>query len=305
MPIRAPVAALIAALISCFGCILLERDVTSVATNPPLQRFEAQQALELTVVTLNVHDLYLAARDRPLRMRLIGGALAGLEADVVSLQEAFIGADRKILLRQLEGSRLAHHAYFDYGKVGSGLLLLSAHPIVETDFREFTNKGKWYKPWHGDWWAGKGVALARIRLPEGDIDVYQTHAHAAYNRSGADDEYLSVRLAQHRELIAFIDATTRPADPALALGDFNSAAGSQEYDILLAEGGLQPMLTVPTRFDHVFAKAKPCLRYRSDPTKRIRSAAIEGGEPIRLSDHDGYVARITIERQACAEAAAR
>lgn len=305
MPRRALLAALVAALLSSLGCILMERDVTLLATDPPPPRSDARHDIALTVVTLNVHDLYLAARDRPERMRLIGAALAGLDVDVVSLQEAFIRADREVLLRELEGSPLAHHAYFDYGKVGSGLLVLSAHPIVETDFLEFSDKGKWYKPWHGDWWAGKGVALVRIRLPGGDVDVFHTHAHAAYGRTGADDEYLSVRVAQHRELLAFIDETKRPANPVLAVGDFNCATGSPEYDVLIGEGELEPMLTIATRFDHVFAKASPCFRYESEPTRVIRSAAIAGREPRRLSDHEAYVARITIDPQACAEAAAR
>lgn len=279
------------------GCFLRDRDVTSLVTNRPEARSDAWQSLELTVVTFNVHDLYLGSRDRGLRMGLIGRSLARLDPDLVSLQEAFIDSDRRSLLRELEGSRLAHRAYFDYGKVGSGLLVLSAHPIVETDYREFSVRGKWYKPWHGDWWAGKGVGLARVRLPGGDVDVYHTHMHAAYNRPGGSDEYLAVRLSQIRELLAFVDATTRPGVPALLLGDFNCATGSKEYGVLTNDGELQPLLTVDTPFDHVFAKPKPGLRYRSAATERIETGSADGAAPIRLSDHDGYVARITITRQ--------
>ena len=56
------------------------------------------------------------------------------------------------------------------------------------------------------------------------------------------------------------------------------------------------MLTVASPFDHVFAKTRPDLRYASSPTELIRTAATDSEAPLRLSDHDGYLARITITR---------
>ena len=81
---------------------------------------------DLVVVTFNVQDLYFAGKDRNRRMELIGQALATLNPDVVGIQEAFIGKDRAVLQKQLKDSRLQNYAYFDYGKVNSGLLILSA-----------------------------------------------------------------------------------------------------------------------------------------------------------------------------------
>ena len=97
-------------------------------------------------------------------MRAIGKLLADLQPDLVGIQEAFVSADREILVEQLRNTRLKYYKYFPSGLVGSGLWILSAFPIQETHFHRFPKNGKLYKIWHGDWWAGKGIALARKRM---------------------------------------------------------------------------------------------------------------------------------------------
>ena len=252
---------------------------------------------DLVVVTFNVQDLYFAGKDRKRRMELIGHTLETLNPDLVGIQEAFIGKDRAVLQEQLKDSRLQNYACFDYGKVNSGLLILSAFPILETEFHEFTNKGKWYKIWQGDYWAGKGIAMTRLSILGGELEFYNTHAQASYHKEGESDEYGDVRMGQMQEIRDFLKNKSNPKNPAIFAGDFNCTAGMKEYNFLVKEAGLQRMLSVATEWDHVFAVRKANWEYTASPTRLLTSAKTENGEEIRLSDHDGYMTTITIKNK--------
>ena len=243
----------------------------------------------LKVVTFNIQDLYIAGRNRVARMKAIGETLRNLDPDIVGIQESFIEKDREYLLAQLENSRLAYRQYYKSGTVGCGLLVLSAYPIVETFFHRYEQNGKWYKFYHGDWWAGKGVALARIALPQGVIDFYNTHAHAAYGST----EYDGVRRFQMGSLAKFIlDSWTRTA-PALLVGDMNCAPGSIQYNTLVAGAKLQRLMNVESRIDHIFAA--PSANYECEV---LETTAITGNVPSQvtpLSDHPGYMSTIRVK----------
>jgi endonuclease/exonuclease/phosphatase family metal-dependent hydrolase len=242
----------------------------------------------LKVVTFNIQDLYIAGRDRIARMKAIGQTLCNLDPDIVGIQESFIEKDRQELLSSLDGSRLAYHQYYESGTVGCGLLVLSAYPIIEAFFHRYEQNGKWYKFYHGDWWAGKGVALARIALPQGMVDFYNTHAHAAYGST----EYDGVRKFQMGSLARFIlDSWTRTA-PALLVGDMNCAPGSMQYNTLMAGVGLQRLMNVESRIDHIFAA--PSANYDYEVLETLSIAGNVPGKATPLSDHTGYMSTIRV-----------
>jgi len=230
-------------------------------------------------------------------MELIGRTLTTLNPDVVGIQEAFIAKDRAVLQEQLKYSRLQNYAYFDYGIVNSGLMILSAFPILETEFHQFTSKGKWYKIWQGDYWAGKGIAMARLAILGGELEFYNTHAQASYHKKGERDEYGDVRMGQMQEICDFLKNKSNSINPAIFVGDFNSTTGMKEYNFLVKEADLQRMLTVATEWDHVFAVRKANWEYTASPTRLLTTAKTENGEEIRLSDHDGYMTTITIKNK--------
>ncbi len=79
---------------------------------------------------------------------------------------------------------------------GTGLLIISKYPIIETMYKAFTLNGKPYKFWHGDYFVCKGVGLARVVTPYGGmVDVYTTHLHANYTddlpKGVTAEQYLS------------------------------------------------------------------------------------------------------------------
>ncbi|MBU4212210.1 MAG: hypothetical protein KKD33_06465, partial [Verrucomicrobia bacterium] len=122
----------------------------------------------LKIVTFNIHDIYVGSTDRAERMRAIAEKLCTLDPDIVGFQESFIKKDRNILIERLKkGSRLQYHQYYPSRVVGSGLLISSAFSITERSFLRFKDSNPFYKVTEGDWWAGKGVALAQVKLPDG------------------------------------------------------------------------------------------------------------------------------------------
>jgi sphingomyelin phosphodiesterase 2 len=268
------------------------------------------------IVTFNVADGYLFTTNRHERMRAIGALLTELDADLVGLQESFIASDRERLFEALAGSRLRHHVRFPGAVVGNGLLILSAWPIEEAWFHRFESDGSWYRVWEGDWWAGKGVGLARIRLPESEggglIDFYDTHAVAG--RGNPTNEW--IRLGQMAELARFVRESRAPNAPAFVVGDFNTRPGAPDYELAVREAGLVRTLAVPSEIDHVFAVESPTYAYRTVASRELRgrtrgsgpaffvaraptpselwSLAFGAPEDTPLSDHPGYVTTVEI-----------
>lgn len=259
---------------------------TLLATPPPI----LSAPVTLKVATFNVHDLYLASQDRPLRMRSIGARLMILDPDIVGFQEAFIEADRAILLKELDSTRLKYNQYFPSGNVGSGLLIASAFPIREVFFHRFSISNPFYKLWEGDWWAGKGIALARLELPEGIIDFYNTHAQAGYGNPAYD----IVRNEQMVELADFVKRSHCESAPALLAGDLNCRPGDAEFDTAVNGAGLQRVMLGESRIDHLFARTDDRYTVEVTATDPIEATVKLGEKEISLSDHSGYMSTITI-----------
>lgn len=249
------------------------------------------EPVTLKVVTFNIQDLYLRGRDRPLRMRSIGAKLLILDPDLVAFQEAFIEADRAVLLKELENTRLQHHRYYPSGLVGSGLLVASAFPIEEVWFHRFSVSNPAYKVWEGDWWAGKGVALARVRLPGGGmLDLYNTHAQAGYGNPAYD----IVREQQMAELARFVNESRLGAHPALVAGDLNCRPGDPAFETAVEGAKLQRVLAGDSGVDHIFAAKSPRYRYTMSATEPIEATVKLGDRTLSLSDHTGYMSTLTI-----------
>ena len=248
--------------------------------------------LTLKVITFNLWDLYLISTHRAERMRGIGQALRELDPDIVGFQEAWIEKDRQTILDTCADTRLKYHQYYPSGTVGSGKFVVSAFPIQEAFFHRYLKNGKWYKPYHGDWWGGKGVALARLQLPDnlGYVDFYDTHAHASYG----SPEYDADREAQMQEMADFIKASATGTSPVIVVGDFNCATGSKVLHILVDQANLQWMMTGDPRIDNIFAGKNPRYAFELMDFLTIdRKVPTSYGE-THLSDHRGYMSTIHI-----------
>jgi endonuclease/exonuclease/phosphatase family metal-dependent hydrolase len=265
---------------------------TNLAKSILLGQSQAPLASEVTlkVVTFNIHDLYIASSHRDERMRGIAKTLNELDPDIVGIQESFIEKDRDTLLNLLSGTRLAYHQYYQSATVGCGLLVLSAYPIVEPFFHRFTRNGRWYEFYHGDWWAGKGAALARIQLPQGYLDFYNTHTHARYGSNAYEPDQES----QMAELVQFIKNSALSWAPAFLVGDMNCTQDSKPYQIAAIGGGLTRLMDITSKIDHIFGVDNPHYKYEVLDTREIRDTVPAGAGEVELSDHPGYMSTIRI-----------
>lgn len=244
----------------------------------------------LKVATFNIQDLFIVGRDRPARMRHIAKTLADLDPDVVGFQESFIGKDRGILLKALEETRLRYHHYFSSGVGGSGLLISSVWPICEVFFHRFGVSGPPERVWEGDYWAGKGVALARIETPAGLVDFYNTHAQAGYGKA----DYRDVRQRQMAELASFVNGSRTGEAPAILVGDLNCGEGSVDFETARRDAGLTRLMNVESQIDHILAARNDFHAFETLDTVEITGTVFEGGRTFGLSDHPGFMSTIRV-----------
>ncbi len=125
------------------------------------------------------------ARHRIERINAIGSYFAGLpldphdhmSVDAVAFQELWVKDDYARLKQALKVRFPFSHRYKS-GVVGSGLAIFSVYPIVRTWWLEYGVHGKIQRVFDGDWFAGKGIAAARIEHPHaGPIEIFNTHVH--------------------------------------------------------------------------------------------------------------------------------
>jgi endonuclease/exonuclease/phosphatase family metal-dependent hydrolase len=131
----------------------------------------------LTILLWNVWLLPPPLSDRVARARAKRISPFLQNYDVVVLNEAFVF--KSGLLSQ---TKYPYKAYLGKKSLGSlldsGLIILSAHPIVKIEKEHFDTRRSWDKL------ASKGVIFCRIQLPdESEIDIYGTHMQAGHSDS--------------------------------------------------------------------------------------------------------------------------
>lgn len=246
--------------------------------------------MEVKIATFNIQDLFIVGRDRQVRMRHIGRVLTELDPDIVGFQESFIGRDREILIRALEGTRLRYHHYYPSGVGGSGLLISSAWPIREVFFHRYSASGPARRVWEGDYWAGKGVALARVETPSGMLDFYNTHAQAGYGGSN----YVEVRKQQMTELAAFMNGSRTGVAPTFLVGDMNCSPGEEDCEIVVREAGLRRLMKKDSGVDQIFSASAVSYDFEVVDTVEIADSISESGRAFGLSDHSGFMSTIRV-----------
>ena len=96
----------------------------------------------------------------------------------------------------------------------------------------------------GDWYVGKGVACARIRMPDGMLlEVFNTHLHAPYERE-PNDSYICHRTAQAWEIAKLMRDAGERGSLVVGLGDFNMVPMSFAHVLLEARGRVRDVWRV-------------------------------------------------------------
>jgi endonuclease/exonuclease/phosphatase family metal-dependent hydrolase len=260
----------------------------------PKQMNGPKTVVTLKIVTFNIQDIMLVSKARPERMRAIGETLSALNPDIAGFQESFIKKDRQILIDSLNtGTRLRYHQYYPSRISGSGLLISSAFPIKQYSFRQFKHSNPFYKLTEGDWWAGKGVALARIEFPNGfSLNFYNTHAQADYSNS----KYTLIRKRQMVELANFINQSNTDSVPAILVGDMNCRPSEEDFETAVDLAKLIRLMTIDSGIDHILGVKNRHYNFEILDTVKITKTITVLNKTMGLSDHTGYMSKIRITR---------
>lgn len=154
----------------------------------------------------------------------------GQGPDVLLIQEAFSITTRYLYnhLRDIYPYRVRGPA--NRLRWNSGLEILSRYPITDSWIITFGTCDSF------DCLARKGVLHARIRLPSGDVDLYNTHMQA--DNKGRDDSISQrVRMNQTETMIKFVKNTHKESLPFFMGGDFNTRPDHPNYSRFLEEFG--------------------------------------------------------------------
>ncbi|KAF9913417.1 phospholipase C type enzyme [Lobosporangium transversale] len=195
---------------------------------------------QLSVLTLNCWGLKFIAKDRQDRLTAIGRYLAdpARSYDIVGLQEVWV-YDDYLRIKDLVRDTFPYTKHWYSGVLGSGLVILSRFPIVNTTMRRFALNGDPFKFYHGDWFVGKCFVSAIVMHPTcGEIEVFNTHLHAGYDKVGTPDSYLGCRVGEAWEMGSVVKAATTQGRHVISLGDYNSAPNSLVVQLLTKRGGL-------------------------------------------------------------------
>ena len=247
------------------------------------------------------------------RAREIGRWLAGSDADVVALQEAWHGPAVRALIEQTSDEFPYYvgdqPGRFGFKLVSGGMLLLSKWPIKSV--RSMT-----YDDCYGfDCRAAKGAIDAVIQLNDSSrIHLVTTHLDAG--EEVKDRRSRASQLAQLRNFIGEIDQNRHPM---LITGDFNinSLAGNTEFDRLVDILGVQDYPVenpstinceletsvfceepaIPKRLDYIFARNRGNRLIRAE-TLHLKHATDRIDQFVKyLSDHRAVWAKFQLGKE--------
>ncbi|MDQ7024771.1 MAG: endonuclease/exonuclease/phosphatase family protein [Anaerolineae bacterium] len=257
----------------------------------------------MRILTLNIWGVPYA-KHRAVRFRQIAEKSIEVAPDVLCFQEVYLPRTPKIMIDHLKADYPYTH-HFTSSVIGSGLLTLSKYPIVDAAFHRFRMSGKLFRK--GDYYAGKGIGLVRIQMPDGLVDVYNCHTHAQYEAHNDNEDAIYTNTNLY-EAVRFIH-TNSGNNPAVLCGDLNTRPDQLGYRILLQLGNLSDSYYHHhNKYPITYSSDNPythdfnqCLDYVMLRNSSIRSIELVMNQPISAdkaySDHYGLLAEIDTQQQ--------
>ncbi|KAH8705561.1 putative sphingomyelinase family protein [Talaromyces proteolyticus] len=198
---------------------------------------ETIRPTRIRILTLNCWGLKFLSKFRNERLSEIGRqiAIASEPPEIVGLQECWSQQDYKSIHQQTK-HLLPYGKFYHSGVFGGGLAILSKWPIEESSMFAYPLNGRPTAFFRGDWYVGKGVACARIRMgprTEDIAEVFCTHLHAPYEKE-PNDSYLCHRTAQAWEISKLMRRAAERGHLVIGLGDFNMVPMSFAHRLITA-----------------------------------------------------------------------
>ena len=231
---------------------------------------------EINIVTLNVWGLLHIAKLRRERLIEIGRqlAIADPQPHIVALQECFVEEDYEAIRRETRFI-LPYGKFYFGGPLGTGLAILSRWPIEESTLFRYPLNGRPTAFFRGDWYVGKGVAIARIRYgpgPKHVCEVFNTHTHSPY-----DNSYDCHRVAQAWEISKLLRGAAERGHLVIALGDFNMIPLSLMHRIITAHAPVRDLWRVLHPDSSVGAAHHEAEKARRRPIPTAEFNILENG----------------------------
>lgn len=140
---------------------------------------------EINIISLNCWGLKFISTYHNERLLEIGKRLANTKPvpHIVGLQECWTQEDYRSI-RDETKHILPYGKFYFSGIFGGGLAILSKWPIEESSMFRYPLNGRPTAFYRGDWYVGKGVACAKIRIGPGKKDiaeVFTTHVCLSSN----------------------------------------------------------------------------------------------------------------------------
>ncbi|KJZ77856.1 hypothetical protein HIM_02493 [Hirsutella minnesotensis 3608] len=201
----------------------------------------------INLLTINCWGLLHISTLREPRLAQIGRHIASLDPPphIVCLQECWVKSDYRAI-RRATRRILPHAKFYHAGVWGAGLAILSRWPIEESSMVRYPLNGRPTAFWRGDWYVGKGIACATLRVGPGQHDVvhvFNTHTHAPYEKE-PNDSYICHRTAQAWEMAKLLRAAAANGHLVVALGDFNMLPLSLAHRIMTARAPVRDVWRV-------------------------------------------------------------
>lgn len=234
----------------------------------------------IRLFTLNCWGLKYLAKHRHERLSHIGVEIAAADPppDIVGLQECWTQQDY-LSIRDSTRGILPYGKYYHGGIFGAGLAILSRWPIEESSMFRYPLNGRPTAFFRGDWFVGKGVACARIRLGSGRgevAEVFCTHLHAPYEQE-PNDSYICHRTAQAWEIAKLMRGAAERGHLVVGLGDFNMIPLSFAHRLLEAHAPVRDVWRVLHPDSSVGAAVDAVEKRRERPVPNARFNTVENG----------------------------
>ena len=233
-----------------------------------------EEPTSISILTLNCWGLKYISKYRSERLGEIGRQLAvqAPPLDIVGLQECWTYVDYASI-RESTRHILPYGKFYHSGIFGGGLVILSRWPIEESSMYRYPLNGRPTAFFRGDWFVGKGVACARIRMAGGKLlEVFNTHLHAPYERE-PNDSYICHRTAQAWEIAKLMRDAMERGSVVVGLGDFNMVPMSFAHVLIEGRGGgvrdvwrlAKPSSSVGASIDSAESDRRRRLKLKSTP----------------------------------------
>ena len=244
------------------------------------------------------------------RFEEISKALAELDADIILLQEVYRKEHCERIVREL-GYPYAVQTR-DAFPMRSGLMILSKHPILEGGYIPFKTK------LIEDRIADKGMLVARIATPLGEVAIVNVHPTAGGRQHPEHPTVNRIRSAQLRQAMDVLEQMSANTSMRIMGGDFNAGpeASTENFEEILREGyedtvkqgtmrftwdPANPLNAhgphahcPPQRCDHVFVQGQQ-VRATSKIVLTDPVVPVPQGS-CTLSDHYGVITHIEVDR---------